>query len=86
MFISATPTGGASTSTSVIFSVIGGISELKGLDLGEDSLHLVLHRGVGLIGGSEFSGVLCGCGCAFFLVDLKARHHLIHDRVVVVKA
>ena len=66
--------------------MIGGVSELKGLNLGEKRLHLGLHRGVGLIGRSEFSGMLCGCGCAFSLVDLEARHHLIHDGVVVVVA
>ena len=47
--------------------------------MGEEILHLGLHRGVGLIGGSEFSGVLCGCGCALLLVDVEAHHHLIHD-------
>ena len=34
--------------------------------------------------------MLCGCGCgcgyAFVLVDLEARHHLIHDSVGVVEA
>ena len=44
------------------------------------------HRGVGLIGGSEFGGVLCGCGCALVLVDLEARHNLIHDGVGVVES
>ena len=28
----------------------------------------------------------CGCGCAFVLVDLEARNHLIHDGVGVVEA
>ena len=53
--------------------------------MGEESLHLGLHYGIGLIGGREFDGVLCGCGCAFFLVYLEARHHLIHDGVVVLE-
>ena len=43
------------------------------------------HRGVGLIGGSKFGGVLCGCGCVFVLVDLEARHNLIHNGVGVVE-
>ena len=66
--------------------MIGGFSELKGMELGEESLHLVLHRGVGMIGGSELGGVLCGCGFAFVLVDLEARHNLIHDGVGVVES
>ena len=86
----ATPTGTVSTSAAaseaVIVSMIGGVSELKGLDLGEESLHLGLLCGVGLIDGSESGGVLCGCGCAFVLVYLEARHHLIHDDVGVVIA
>ena len=56
-----------------------------GLNLGEEILHQGLHRGVGLIGGSELGGVLCGCGCAFVLVNLEACHHLIHDGVGVVE-
>ena len=66
--------------------MIGGVSELKVLDLSEESLHLGLHCGVGLIGGSEFGGVLCGCDCAFVLVNLVARHHLIHDGVGVAES
>ena len=66
--------------------MVGGVSELKGLDLGEESLYLGLHRGVGLIGGSEFGGVLCGCGYAFVLVDFEACHNLIHNGVGVVEA
>ena len=66
--------------------MIGCVSKLKGLYLGEASLHLGLHRGVGLIGGSKFGGVLCGCGCAFVLVELEVRHHLIHDGVGVVES
>ena len=76
----------AAASATIIVSMIGGVSALKGLDLGEESLHLGIHRGFGLIGGSDFGGVLCGCGCAFVLVDLEARHHLIHDGVSVVEA
>ena len=66
--------------------MIGGVSELKGLDMVKESLHLWLHFGVGLIGGSEFSGVLCGCGCALFFVNFEARHHLVHDGVGVVES
>ena len=66
--------------------MIGGVSELQGLDLSDDSLNLGLHRGAGLVGGSEFGGVFCGCGCAFVLVDLEARHHLIHNGVGVVES
>ena len=90
--MSATPTGAASTSTAastaVIVSMIGDVSELKGLDLCEESLYLGLHRGVGLVGGSKFGGVLCGCGCvcAFVFVNLEARHHLIHNGVGVVES
>ena len=76
----------AAASAAVIVSMIGGVSNLKGLDLGDESLHLGLHHDVGLIGGSESSGVLCGCGCAFVLVNLEACHHLIHDGVGVVGA
>ena len=69
-----TPTGNTSTSaaasTAVIVSMIGGVSKLKGLDLGGESMHLGLHCGVGLIGGSEFGGLFCGYGCAFVLIDL----------------
>ena len=86
--MSVTPTGAASTAAAVIASMIGGVSELKGLDLGEENLHLVLHCGVDMIGGSKFGVVLCGCGCgcAFVLVDLEARNHLIHDGVGVVES
>ena len=52
----------------------------------EESLHLGLHCGVGLIGGSEYGGVLCGCGCTFILVYLEAHHHLIHDGLGVVES
>ena len=57
------------------------VSKLKGLNLGEESLYLGLHRGVGLIGGCEFGCVLGGGGCVFILVDLEARHNLIYDDV-----
>ena len=30
--------------------------------------------------------MLCGCGCVFVLVNLEARHHLVHDGVGVVEA
>ena len=29
---------------------------------------------------------MCECGCAFVLVNLEARYHLIHDGVGVVEA
>ena len=45
-----------------------------------------IHRGVGLIGGSKFGGVLCGCGCAFILVDLEAHHYLVHNGVGIVES
>ena len=57
-----TPTGAvytsAATSADLIVSMIGGFSELKGLDLSEEILHMGLHRSIGLIGGSNFGGVL----------------------------
>ena len=87
--MSAAPTGAVSTSVAasvaVIVSMIGGFIYMKVLDLGGESLYLVLHCGVGLVGGSEFGGVLCGSGCAFILVNLEAFHHLVHDGVGVVE-
>ena len=62
------------------------VRKLKGLNLVEDSLHLGLNRGVGMVGGCEFGCVLGGSGCAFVLVDLGAHHHLIYDGVGVVEA
>ena len=56
------------------------------MKLGEESLYLGLHRGVGLIGGYEFSCMLGGCGCAFVFVDLEARNYLIYDSVGVAEA
>ena len=53
--------------------------------MGEESLYLRLHCGVGLIGGRKFGSVLCGCGSALVFVDLEARHHLFHNGVGVVK-
>ena len=76
----------AAASADVIVSMVGGVSKLKVLDLGEDILNMGLHCDVGLIGGRDFGGMLCGCGCAFFLVDLEARHHLIHNGVGVVES
>ena len=67
-------------------SLVRGVSKLKGLDLGEESLQLGLHCGIGLIGGSEFGGVLCGCGCAFVLIDSEVRNHLIQDGFGVVES
>ena len=62
------------------------VCELKGLNLGEESLHLVLHRGVGLIDRCKLGCVFIGGGCAFVLVNLEARHHLIYDGVGVVES
>ena len=39
-----------------------------------------------MIGGSNFGGVLCGCGFALVFVDSEARHHLFHNGVGVVEA
>ena len=30
--------------------------------------------------------MFCGCGCAFFLVDLEVRHHLIYDGIGIAEA
>ena len=62
------------------------VCELKGLNLGEESLHLVIHRGVDLIGRCEFGYVLGDGGCTFVLVNLEVHHHLIYDGVGVVEA
>ena len=62
------------------------VCEMKGLNLGEESFNLGLHRCVGLIGGCKFGCVLVGCGCVFVLVDLEAHHNLIYDGVGIVKA
>ena len=55
------------------------------MNLGEKSLHLGLHCGVGLIGRYEFGCMLGGVGCAFVLVDLKVCNHLIYDGIGVVE-
>ena len=62
------------------------VCNLKGLNLGEESLQLGLHCGVVLIGGCKFGCVSSDGGCAFFLVDLEACHHLICNGVGVVEA
>ena len=54
--------------------------------MGKESLHLRLHRGVGLVGGRECISMLCGCGCVFVFVYLEARHHLVNNGVGVVEA
>ena len=54
--------------------------------MGKESLHLRLHRGVGLIGGRECGSVLCGGGHVFVFVDLEARHHLVNNCIGVVEA
>ena len=59
---------------------------MKGLDLGEERLHLRHHHGVGLIGRCEFGCMLGGGGCAFVFVNFEVRHHLIYDGVGVVEA
>ena len=56
------------------------------MDMGEEIFHLVLHRGVGLIGGREFVCMLGGGCCAFVLVYLEARHHFIYDGVGIVES
>ena len=67
-----------------LFSI--SVCKLKGLNLGEESLHLELHHVVGFIDGCEFVWVLGGGGCAFFLVDLEVRHHLIYDGIGIAEA
>ena len=62
------------------------VRELKFLDLVEESFYLGLHCGVGLIGGCKFGCILGGGGCAFVLINLEGRHHLIYDGVGVVEA
>ena len=54
--------------------------------MGEESFHLGLHLGVGLIGGCDFGCMPGGGGCAFVFVDLEAHYHLIYDGVGVVEA
>ena len=49
-------------------------------------MHPGLYLSVGMIGRSEFGGMLCGCVCAFVLVDLEACHHLVNDGVSVVES
>ena len=86
--MSGPSTGAASASkiVAMISLVSMRVCELKVLKLVEDSLHLGLHCGVGLIGGCKFVCVLGGGGCAFILIDLEARHHLIYYGVVVVQS
>ena len=67
----------------LVFTVV---RDLKGLNLGEESLHLGFYCGVDLIGRCEFGCVLGDGGCAFVLVNLEARHHLIYNGVGVVEA
>ena len=62
------------------------VREMKGLKLGEGSLHLLLHHGVGMIGGCEFGFMLGGGGCAFVLVNLEAHHHLVYNGVALVES
>ena len=49
---STAPTGDASVAAAafVVSSIIWSVGKFYGLDLGEKSLHMRLHRGVGLIG------------------------------------
>ena len=91
---SGSPTGAESTyataPASESFPMIGLVSmsvrNLKGLNLGEESLHLGIHRGVGLIGGCKFGCMLGGSCCAFILVDLEVHHHLIYNGVGIMEA
>ena len=79
----------ASVSASEIVPTIVLVSmrvrKLKGLNFGEESSHLGIHRGVSLIGGYEFGCVLGGGGCTFVLINLEAHHHFIYDGVGVVE-
>ena len=79
-------TASASKIVPTISLVFMCVCDLKGLKFGEEIVYLGLHRGVSLIGGCEFGCVLGVGGCAFVLVDLEARHHLIYNGVVVVEA
>ena len=54
--------------------------------MGEESPHLRIHYGVGLIGGRECGSMFCGGGCEFVFVDLEALHHLVDNGVGVVEA
>ena len=56
------------------------------MELDEESLHLQLHCGVGLIGGRECGSMLCGCGSSLVFVDLEARHNLVDNGFGVVEA
>ena len=79
-------TASASEIVAVISLVSMCVHELKGLNLGEENLHLGLYCGVGLTGRCKFGCVLGGGGCAFVLVDLEVHHNLIYDGVGVVEA
>ena len=78
------------SSASELFSVVVLISicarYLKGLNFGEEILHLRLHRGVGLFGACDFGCMLDSGECAFAFFNLEVRHHLIYDGVGVVEA
>ena len=54
--------------------------------MGEESLHLRLHCGVGMIGGRKCGSALCGCGSALVFVDLEERHNLVENGVDVMEA
>ena len=54
--------------------------------MGEESLYLRLHCGVGLIGRRECGRLLCGCGNALVFVNLEACHHLVDNGVGVLEA
>ena len=60
--------------------------ELEVLTLGEDSLHLVLHIGVGLIGGCNFGCVFGDSGCVLVFVDLEVFHIVVYDGHGVVES
>ena len=85
--MSTAPTGTASASAAVavVAFMVWSVGELEGLDLGEESLHLRLHCGIGLIGRCECGSMFCGCGSALVFVNLEARHDMVHNGVGVVE-
>ena len=74
--MSTAPTGTTSASAAaaaaaaVVAFMVWSVGELEGLDLGEESLHLRLHCGIGLIGRRECGSALCGCVSALVFVNL----------------
>ena len=54
--------------------------------MGEESLHLRLHRGVGMIGRRKCGSMLCDGGHAFVFINLEVCHHVVDNGVGVVEA